>query len=375
MTDRHDDHAGLPPASSGGLPRRWLLGAGAGLGVGLLPGVPRAQGTSQGVGQGAPELKGHTVVFASYGGSYQDAEKRCYCEPFERATGASVVQDGPVNPAKFRAMMAAGTPDWDVVDVTIDFLFNTEREGFFEPIDAALVDTARVAPAYRDAHGVGCIVWSYNVCFSTTAFPAGRAPRTWADVFDLKAFPGQRTFPDDPVATLEAALMADGVAPDALYPLDVERGLRKLTTIRAQTVFWSTNSQSQQLFTDGEVVAGMMLNGRCYDAHKKGAPVGLSWEGNIRSVDYLVVPKGSKAREAAMVLIDTMTRAENQAALANLIAYSPTNPDAFASVDPALSPWLSTQPDNAAKGLLIGAAYWRENLRTNQDRWTSWKLG
>ena len=68
--------------------------------------------------QGAMDLKGTTVVFASWGGAYQDAEKVSYCEPFEKATGAKVVQDGPMNVAKFRAMAGSGTPDWDVVDIT-----------------------------------------------------------------------------------------------------------------------------------------------------------------------------------------------------------------------------------------------------------------
>ena len=68
--------------------------------------------------QGANDLKGTTVVFASWGGAYQDAEKASYCEPFEKATGAKVVQDGPMNPAKFRAMIASGAPDWDSITPT-----------------------------------------------------------------------------------------------------------------------------------------------------------------------------------------------------------------------------------------------------------------
>src|SRR6185437_8651830 len=42
-------------------------------------------------GQGANDLKGKTVVFASWGGAYQEAEKAAYCEPFAKATGATVV--------------------------------------------------------------------------------------------------------------------------------------------------------------------------------------------------------------------------------------------------------------------------------------------
>ncbi len=322
----------------------------------------------------AADLKGRTVVFASWGGAYQDAERVSYCEPFAKATGARVVQDGPMDVAKFRTMVEGGTPDWDVVDVTIDFLYAGIGDTLFERIDTAVVDTSRIPPRFVNEYGIGCIVWSYNVGYSTKAYAAGHEPRTWADVFDLQRFPGKRTFADNPVATLEAALMADGVAPDKLYPLDVERALRKLDTIRPQVIFWSTNSQNQQLFVDEEVTLGVILNGRAYDSSRKGAPIAISWEQNIQSVDYLVVPRGSRQVPAAMALINTMTEAANQARLANLIAYSPTNPAAFKDIDPKVTPWLSTAPGNVEKGFVIDAAYWRDHLKANRERWAAWKL-
>jgi putative spermidine/putrescine transport system substrate-binding protein len=323
----------------------------------------------------ASDLKGKTVVFASWGGSYQDAQKVCYCEPFAAETGARVVQDGPMNAAKFRAMIEGGAPDWDVADVTIEFLHAGLGDKLFEKIDTKLVDTSRIDPSFVHEYGIGCIAWSYNLGYSTKAFPGGKdGPKTWADLFDLKKFPGKRMFADNPVATLEIALMADGVAPDKLYPLDVERAFKKLSSIKPQSILSSSNSQSQQLFVDGEVNLGVILNGRAYDAAKKGANIAVSWEQNIQSVDYLVVPRGSRNRDAAMMLIDTMTRPENQGKLANLIAYAPTNPKAFASIDPQITPWLSTAPENVKKGFVINADYWRDNLKANQELWTAWKL-
>ena len=324
-------------------------------------------------GQGANDLKGTTVVFTSWGGAYQEAEKVSYCEPFEKATGAKVVQDGPMNVAKFRAMAASGTPDWDVVDVTGGFLEVAIKDGLLEKIDPKLVHLDRIDPRFVSDYGVGCIVWSYNLGFSTTAFPNG-APKEWADLFDLKKFPGKRTLLDQPVASLEVALLAEGVTPDKLYPLDVDRAFKKLDTIKGQTVFWTTNSQSQQLFVDREVVAGIILNGRVYDAAQKGAKIDLSWEQNIQAVDYLVVPKGSRNRNAAMRLIDTMTVAENQTRVANMIAYSPTNLAALKGIDPKIEPWLCTTPENLKRGFVMSQAYWRDNLAKLTERWTAWKL-
>lgn len=323
--------------------------------------------------QSGQDLKGTTVVFASWGGAYQEAEKAAYCDPFEKATGAKVIQDGPMNNAKFRAMASSGSPDWDVVDITGAFLEVATKDGLLEKIDTKLVNTGRIDPRFVTEYGVGCIVWSYNLGYSTTAFPNG-APKTWADMYDLKKFPGKRTILDQPVASMESALLADGVAPDKLYPIDADRAFKKLNEIKKDTVFWSTNSQSQQLFVDREVVAGIILNGRVYDAAQKGAKIALSWEQNMQAVDYLVVPKGSKNRAAAMRLIDTMTLPENQAKVANMIAYSPTNLEAYKSIDAKLEPWLCTTPENTKKGFVVSQAYWRDNLKDMTERWTAWKL-
>ena len=81
-----------------------------------------------------------------------------------------------------------------------------------------------------------------------------------------------------------------------------------------------------------------------------------------------------KNTELAMGLIDEMTVAENQAKLANLIAYSPTNPKAFPAIDADISPWLATNPENVDRGFLISAEYWRDNLQKLQERWNTWKL-
>jgi putative spermidine/putrescine transport system substrate-binding protein len=346
--------------------RRALLTAAGALG---LAGIVAPVG-----GARAKPFDGKSVTFASWGGAFQDAQKVAYCDPFAAESGATVVQAGPVDFAKFRTMVQSGQPVWDVADVTIEFLYNGAKDGLFEKIDKKAVHLDRIDPAYVHEHGVGDIVWSYNIAYSTTAFGAANHPRTWAEVFDVKRFPGTRTLRDRVAPMMEIALMADGVPPDKIYPIDADRAFKKLDTIKKNTIFWETNSQSQQLFTDGEVSCGLILNGRAYDAIKKGAKMGLEWNQNIQSVDYLVVPKGSKRLELAMALIDSMTVAENQAKVANLIAYSPTNPKAFATIDKEVAPWLSTNPDNAKQGFIINAEYWRDNLQKLQERWESWKL-
>ena len=57
-------------------------------------------------------------------------------------------------------------------------------------------------------------------------------------------------------------LLADGVAPDDLYPLDVDRAFAKLKPLLPDLIFWEGGAQSQQLFRDGEVVMGNIWHTR-----------------------------------------------------------------------------------------------------------------
>jgi putative spermidine/putrescine transport system substrate-binding protein len=362
MSDKGSKRAG----GRGGIDRRQLLAAAGGIaGAAAFPASTFAQ-------QG--RFAGQKVVFASWGGIYQEASKKGYCDPFSRKTGATVIQDGPVDYAKLRTMIASGAPTWDVVDVTIDFLYNAAKDGLFEKIDTTIVNTKMLPAKYVHEYGIANIVWSYNIAYNTKAFPNGTHPKTWAEFFDVQKFPGRRALRDRVNPMLEIGLLADGVPFDKLYPLDVDRAFKKLDTIKKNAVWWTTNSQSQQLMIDGECNLGILNNGRIYDSAKKGAPIGIEWGQNLQSVDYLVVPKGSKNKDAAMALIAEMMLPENQATVSNIMPLAPTNPEAFKLINKDVAPWLSTEPANLAQGFPVNEEYWRDHQKTLAERWAAWKL-
>lgn len=319
----------------------------------------------------AVDLSGREMVFASWGGSYQAAQETAYCNPFMEATGALVIQDGPMNGSKLRTMVEGGQPIWDTVDVTDTFL--AANEELFEDLDFNIVDASPLDQTYVHKKGIGCIIWSYNVAFNTDVV-GENTPQNWADVFDVEKFPGKRALRDRVYPMMEIALMADGVAREDLYPLDVDRAFAKLDTIKDHVVWYTSNSAAQQLFVDGEVGLGVLLNGRTFDVNKKGAPVNLSWQDNIRSIDYLVIPKGAPNAEVAQHFMNATIDADNQALMANTLAYAPCNPAAFDKIDADVLPWLATTQANADQGVLIDAEYWRDNLAALTERWTEWKL-
>src|SRR3569623_1835754 len=75
-----------------------------------------------------------TVV--SWGGAYQDAQKKVYFEPFKKAAGIAMNDeswDGGVG--VLRAKVQGGAATWDVVQVESDELAVGCEEGLFEKLD------------------------------------------------------------------------------------------------------------------------------------------------------------------------------------------------------------------------------------------------
>ncbi len=112
-------------------------------------------------------------------------------------------------------------------------------------------------------------------------------------------------------------MLADGVAPDKLYPLDLDRAFKKLDTIKDDIIWWTGGAQSQQLLASAEAPFGQLLERPPDRARSRPASQSRrSWEQNITAADALVVPKGAKNKDAAMKFIALATSAEGQAELA-----------------------------------------------------------
>ena len=146
----------------------------------------------------------------------------------------------------------------------------------------------------------------------------------------------------------EFALMADGVKPAELYPLDLERATKKLDTIKDDIVFWGSGAESQELIGSGEVAMTMIWNGRGWSAKNiDNKPVEIQWNQQIVTADYLVVPKGSPNKDAAMQFIAYTICAANNAKPSEYIPYGPTNVNSEPAE--AAKPDLSvSNADNAA---------------------------
>ncbi len=243
------------------------------------------------------KLKGTGEVrIAAYGGTAQDAERKAYFEPFEKLSGIKTRDFAGADINKVKAMVETGNVEWDVVQLSRSTVRNLMKKGdYFEKIDYDLVDTANIDPVYRYDYALDMLVWSEVMAYRTDAFK-GAVPNGWADFWDAKKFPGDRALGGAGPSTpeLEFALMAAGVPPDKIYPIDIDKAFASYDKIKTSVVkWWETGAVPVQLLTDREVVLTSVWNGRMAAIQAAGVPAAISWNQGLLKRDAWAVPKGS----------------------------------------------------------------------------------
>jgi putative spermidine/putrescine transport system substrate-binding protein len=318
----------------------------------------------------APQAKAADLVFTSWGGTTQDAQKQAWADKFTAKTGVKVVQDGPTDYGKIKAMVEANGVTWDVVDVEGDYAAQAGPKGLLEKLDFTIIDKSKLDPRFVTDYSVGSFYYSFVIGCNKDAIAA--CPKTWADLFDTKKFPGKRTFYKwSAPGVIEAALLADGVPADKLYPLDLDRAFKKLDTIKSDIIWWSGGAQSQQLIASAEAPFGSVWNGRMTALAQTGVNVETSWQQNITAADVLVVPKGAKNLKTAMQFIAFATSAQAQADLAAATGYAPTNLDSAKLMNPAIAKTLPDQ--QKASQVNADMSYWAAHRDAIGERWYAWQ--
>jgi putative spermidine/putrescine transport system substrate-binding protein len=317
-----------------------------------------------------PRQEGVTLTFVSFGGVYQEAQRKAWLEPYTELTGVQFVEDENSSNATIKAQVEAGQVTWDVVDVGNDFGLDAHKD-LLEPLDYSLIPRDEVLEGFAGDYRVADITYGVVLGYNTDQ-TAGVVPEGWADFFDTQKIPGKRGAWDySESGMFEFALMADGVEPADLYPLDLARATAKLDTIKDDLVFWASGAESQELIGSGEIAMTMIWNGRAWSAKNTDQkPVEIQWNQQIVTADYLVVPKGSPNKDAAMKFIAYTICADNNAKPSQYIPYGPTNKNS--SPDPAAVPDLSVSnaDENSA---YFDDEYLIDNFEEIDAAWQAWK--
>jgi putative spermidine/putrescine transport system substrate-binding protein len=319
--------------------------------------------------------------FASWGGAYQDGIRKAWIEPFTKATGITVNEDTDPTAAKIKAMVDTNSVSWDVVTAGGGGLMQGVKLGLFENLSGQ-VDESNAFPAARSDFGAPSEIFSTLIGFSTQAFPAGgKQPRSFADFWDVKTFPGKRAMPANPDTVLEAALLADGVPANQVYAtLSTPSGLRhaidKVKALKPDVaIWWSNGAQPVQALGNGNVTMALGWNGRFQAGIDQGLPIGMAWGQSVAQVGYFMVVKHAPHLAAAMKFMNYIETPQAQSRFSNYVAYGPTTPDAMPLIEPARAARLPTTPDRVKDALFENIAWWSAHGTEANEQYTAMMQG
>ena len=309
----------------------------------------------------APALATGQITFVSQGGAYQEAQTKAILDPAAKLLNITINQDSiPDAYPAIKAQAATGKPIWDVIDTPTSNCLRAGKEGLVEKLDFSKLPNAAAMPAkYRTPYSAAYEFYSSVIGYNQKTLK--KVPKNWADFWNVKDFPGTRALRNDPQTTLEAALLADGVARDKLYPLDVDRAFKKLQQIKPHiAVWWTSGGQSAQLLHDGEVDMEMIWNGRASAVRKDNPDIGFTFNDGLLQDTQLCIVKNAPNLQNAIKFVNTALSPDLQANLPLYIDYGPGNPAAFKTgkITPQRAAELPSSPQNAAKQALLSEEWW-----------------
>lgn len=320
------------------------------------------------------------VVMQDPGGAYSDALRKYLYDPFTKETGIKIspVTEGRSGP-RIKKQVEAGRTEWDMA-----YIYEQETR-LLADCCLATIDYTKLTPeaqktvaslpkAAVNSKGIAVEVIGVLLAYSTKKYKTdAERPKNWADFWNVQKFPGKRCMPGFPRFVFEAALMADGVPKDKLYPIDAERALKKIAQIKPYvSKFWQTNAQAPQLLIDGEASMCMAYAARINDLilNDPEASVDMTWNQGFTYYNYLSIPKNAPNQEAALKLLSYRLVPKNAARFSNAYGVPMPSPLVYEAGDPKIRARWATNPDNMKISVQWNADWWgapAADGRTNEE--------
>jgi len=290
-------------------------------------------------------VRAETLTVTHNGGLAGVGMRDAYFKPFTAKTGTQIVDDSfNQELAKIRTQVETKNLAWDVVSVTAINEATGCEEGLLEVVDwSKLLDPKDFAEVGGFGKcGLPNNFVSGGLTYDSAVIPPDKAPKSWADFWDVKKYPGKRGMLYRAEQTLEVALMADGVEPkDAMTvlagPGGVDRAFRKLAELKPYIRWWKSGDESMQNILTGDVVMTFAWNGRVAGANRaNNRKLKIAFEaGHVSGSQMIAIMKGTPRKELATQVLTCASSPEPQAEFARRIDYAPANAKAYALLSDA----------------------------------------
>ncbi|HZO06624.1 MAG TPA: extracellular solute-binding protein, partial [Solirubrobacterales bacterium] len=270
------------------------------------------------------------VIIGNYGGDTEEVRRKVFWEPFESRTGVQVIS---ADAGALAVPMILGEipTKWDAIHGSISESWSAQLYGKKKlPTTPEIAWEDLVLPKKFQPY-----MWqSFFLAYVPAAIKGNfdTEPASWADFFDTKKFPGKRAWPAGYFVggQLEAALFADGVEADEMYPLDLERAKAKISSIADDLVIYTEYAQAQSFLTSGTASMSYAPNGLWHELEEKGVEVSVIWDAtpilDNNGMNILPEPPNPDAVEALAAFCNQPLL---QAEFATMTNYGPPTEEAF----------------------------------------------
>ncbi|UCI22818.1 extracellular solute-binding protein (plasmid) [Mesorhizobium sp. B2-1-8] len=262
---------------------------------------------------GAIKGDGQPFLMWTEGGSqdFQNALMDTYLKGFANDTGFVPATDAfCCGTSNLQQQVDSGNVKWSVLQLASQAEFEAAKKaGLLAKLDPKVVPTNKLEPGTYDDHGFQAFLNSFVVGYLPASYPdASTAPQKFEDLFDTNSFPGKRCLFKYPefAGLLEGALMADGVPPAKVYPIDINRAFAKLAQIKSDIVWYDSGSQATQLLANGTCKMAEILNGVAQSAHANGTEITIKWDHTVLVPAMMALPKNGPNQAAGQAFLGRM---------------------------------------------------------------------
>lgn len=322
------------------------------------------------------DLSGEEVIWADFGGSVHEDFKKAYLDDFQKLTKATVSDGSPFDYAQVKAQVESKNIQYDIITgapTSIDQGCGT----LYEEVPDSKFNWAGIDDKYKSSkcsvpHGTTALMLQYN-----TNKYKDNPPKTCADFFDLTRFPGTRGMWTSVLGyPLEIALLADGVAPKDVYPIDYDRAFRKLNSIRSNLKLFPDLTRGQQGQANQEYDMIVQTSVRGYRGAKDKLPYAPVWGCSVGQVTTLGILKGTPRLDAALALVGYASSPAGQRKGASVRASSPVSKDTdLPDIDPLMKNYIGSFHQNEMPIPVVDAKWWSQNFDQAEQRFQQWQVG
>lgn len=325
---------------------------------------------------GSGSLKGKQATFVIFDTGQQEQFAKAFVDPVEAKTGLDVTFDAPTDYAKLQAQVQSGSVTWTTLEAD-PWWAEGHCGKLIERINVKVPGSPPNFPS--GPCGTPGDTFAFIDAYNSDQFKSN-PPSSWADFFNTSKYPGKRAIWGSYAlnGALEGALLADGVSPSDLYPLDVNRALDKLATIKSDLVFYDQPGQAVQMMESGDVAFAIVPSTQGYDQAQAGGSFKPIWNQALLSWDSYIVPKGADTA-AAKALLNQIAKPEAQATLAEQGSYGVTNPNAKPKLNGKQLEWSPSGSiggkSNQSEAIPFGQSYYAKHSDQVIQAWTNFVSG